>query len=90
MSLAMLCGLLSRRDAVAGAPRREALKASYLEFPVILRRRVAEANWVIAEGPLGVIVEAIACLPPERRNEFTIGFAFPQTMGDRAWPEGQS
>ena len=35
------------------------------------------ANWVIAEGPLGVIAEAIACLPTERRNEFTIGFAFP-------------
>lgn len=77
MSLAMLFGLLSRRAASPGAPTRGPVTAGYLEFPVVLRRQVAGADWVIAEGPLGVIAEAIACLPTERRNEFTIGFAFP-------------
>ena len=73
----MLRGLLSRLAASPGAPEREPPAGSYLEFPVVLRRRVADADWVIAEGPLGVIAEAVACLPTDRRNEFTIGFAFP-------------
>lgn len=91
MSLAILCGLLSRRDAVPGAPQPAVRTRSCLELPVVLRRRVAGADWVIAEGPLGVIAEAVACLPMERRNEFTIRFASPRlATDDGARFEGQS
>jgi hypothetical protein len=78
MRHSMLRNLFSRRAASPRAPvRAPANDSSYMEFPVVLRRHVAGAGWVIAEGPLSVIMEAVACLPTERRNEFTIGFAFP-------------
>lgn len=85
----MLRNLLSRRAASPRAPARAPADDSfYMEFPVVLRRRVAAADWVVAEGPLGVIMEAVACLPTERRNEFTIGFAFPSaTASDQARQE---
>jgi len=85
----MLRTLFSRRAIPPRAPARAPANDSfYMEFPVVLRRSVAGADWVVAEGPLSVILEAVACLPTERRNEFTIGFAFPSaTAYDQARQE---
>ena len=78
MKLSMLRNRLSRLTASPRVPAcAPANDSYYMEFPVVLRRRVAGADWVVAEGPLSVIIEAVACLPIERRNEFTISFAFP-------------
>lgn len=52
------------------------------EFPAVLRRRIAGQEQVVAEGPLRVIVEAMAWLPVAQRNEFTIGFALPPVAAD--------
>ena len=91
MSLSMLRGLFSRRAAAPRVPQRApandpandpANYRGYMEFPVVLRRRVAGADWVVAEGPLNVIMGAIACLPAEDRNAFTIGFDLPSAAAD--------
>ncbi len=68
---------------------RSAPDYAVLDFPAILRRRCNGETQFVAEGPLGLLAEALLCLEHATRNEFTIDFAFLPSGNDGTQETGK-